>query len=1126
MVLTYCTAGEDSLPPWLATLNSQLLVQETAVTTTSKTDPRRPALLRTYANTLLKRFERTGRTAKGDIDNVIALKEEALRFTPETDPDMRVRLEGLGEAFQWRYESFQSTTDLISAKTDLNEAIRLKTAALNLTPEGQKNRPFYLNSLGTAIHRRFQLYGLLEDLNQEICLLRQAMSEGPKNPGVCQTNLGSALRSRYEMTGNSEDLDQAIEFCSDAVKSVPAGHPNLAAYMGNLNVALGTRTNRTDSLEDIDVVIDSYKQILEITTGNERDQAFYNINLGGVLNRRFDLTGSVVDASNAVEVCERAVIYDGPNRVAGLNNLSIALKHRFELTGSMDDLHRAVQSGAEAVKKSTSVRDKARYQQSLSTLLIMLYDATSKLDSINEAIGLLQDTLNTIPESDSERAIALHTLNNALRRRYNTTRSTEDFDEAIRVIDKAIVRKQAPSRQANLLESKACTLIAFVTNTRDKSLRLSVIDQALETMMESVNCCSESSVDRAYKLGNLATVLIIHSILVASSRLADLEKAIQVSREANSISHESIKYRPLFLLATALRQRHLETHSSADLEEAMSLFATCGGLSSAPPLERIKAYIFAAGKGTRYYLSEECVEKSLPMFKAAVELLPLLSPRNMQRQDQERLLSQFSHLASNAAGITIRTGGSAVEALKLLELGRGVLLSNTLEVRSDITELEEVHPELVRKFKSIRDTFDSSSLMDDLSFAEVETNQHRLSQEFQRVLLSIRELDGFKDFLRSPSGATAYNLSAPRKGAIVVLNPSQVGSHAIIITQQSSTVLPLPELKFHQVQENVTKLFQLLGKKYTERKSTKRPMHNLFEWLWRTAIEPIMNELGFVSTPNDDSEWPRVWWVPVGVLSVFPIHAAGNHTAGSKDNVLSRVISSYTPSIKALDHARKQATKSSHPEIQKAVLISMPETPERPDLRYVVDEVATVLNVWKQKNGLEISSLPTPRKVTVLGQIKNCNIVHFACHGEVDADSPSASRLLLSDWQENSLSVMDVIRCRIENAQMAYLSACHAANTRNLALLDENIHMASAFLLAGFPSVVGTLWHIGAKDSVTIAESVYIKCMTSNGTVDNRKTAAALHMAVRELRERTRYELGAKEIDDPVEWAAYIHVGT
>lgn len=42
------------------------------------------------------------------------------------------------------------------------------------------------------------------------------------------------------------------------------------------------------------------------------------------------------------------------------------------------------------------------------------------------------------------------------------------------------------------------------------------------------------------------------------------------------------------------------------------------------------------------------------MFEAAVELLPLVSPRNLGRQDHEYALSQFGQLASTAAAIMVQ----------------------------------------------------------------------------------------------------------------------------------------------------------------------------------------------------------------------------------------------------------------------------------------------------------------------------------------------------------------------------------------------------------------------------------------------------------------------------------------
>jgi CHAT domain-containing protein len=41
-------------------------------------------------------------------------------------------------------------------------------------------------------------------------------------------------------------------------------------------------------------------------------------------------------------------------------------------------------------------------------------------------------------------------------------------------------------------------------------------------------------------------------------------------------------------------------------------------------------------------------------------------------------------------------------------------------------------------------------------------------------------------------------------------------------------------------------------------------------------------------------------------------------------------------------------------------------------------------------------------------------------------------------------------------------------------LLDESIHLASAFQLAGFPHVIATLWQTGDSAAVQVAEDFYI----------------------------------------------------
>jgi CHAT domain-containing protein len=106
---------------------------------------------------------------------------------------------------------------------------------------------------------------------------------------------------------------------------------------------------------------------------------------------------------------------------------------------------------------------------------------------------------------------------------------------------------------------------------------------------------------------------------------------------------------------------------------------------------------------------------------------------------------------------------------------------------------------------------------------------------------------------------------------------------------------------------------------------------------------------------------------------------------------------------------------------------------------------------------------------------------------------------------------------RLDRAQLAYLSACDTALTSDLRLVDEAIHMASAFQLAGYPHVVATLWAINDKIAADIAAEFYREVMTGGGTVLAFAPTRALHKATRAARDRFR--------NAPSLWAAHIHTG-
>ena len=108
----------------------------------------------------------------------------------------------------------------------------------------------------------------------------------------------------------------------------------------------------------------------------------------------------------------------------------------------------------------------------------------------------------------------------------------------------------------------------------------------------------------------------------------------------------------------------------------------------------------------------------------------------------------------------------------------------------------------------------------------------------------------------------------------------------------------------------------------------------------------------------------------------------------------------------------------------------------------------------------------------------------------------------------------------LDRSMLAYLSACHTANYTSETLLDEAIHIASGFQLAGFPHVIGTLWEANDLKAREVAVEFYknlFNSMDSGRGFADGIVAEALHRAVASLRQEFE--------DNPILWGPFIHLG-
>jgi len=147
----------------------------------------------------------------------------------------------------------------------------------------------------------------------------------------------------------------------------------------------------------------------------------------------------------------------------------------------------------------------------------------------------------------------------------------------------------------------------------------------------------------------------------------------------------------------------------------------------------------------------------------------------------------------------------------------------------------------------------------------------------------------------------------------------------------------------------------------------------------------------------------------------------------------------------------------------------------------------------------------------VLARLPHHRRAHFGCHGVADPAHPSDSGLDVSGAGD-LLTVSAVSRLQLDHAELAVLAACDTARTGPV-LADEVINLASAFQLAGYRQVVGTLWPV--LDTVAARLNRRVHATVASGGLD--ALPHALHAAVLDLRDR--------HPGLPSVWAAHLHAG-
>lgn len=935
-------------------------------------------------------------------------------------------------------------------------------------------------------YARYARTGAVEDLESEIPLYESILSRTPRDSNVwlsLSDGLGDGYYHQYTRTRSTLYLQKAMQRYQESLDK-PCYPPNsmshlaefrakyselypeipetivdgsnLAARLYTLAIGYHVRYLDTRSVPaldhtHLDRALHLYQESIANTPENQPNYMSRVGNLGLGFYVKYVATREAAYLARATEMlqqCLDTTPKDHPDRRLRLYQLAATYQGRYQETGSVKDINTEIRYLGEC--RDILSNDTSHQSSCLCALGMAHYRRYQELNNktdLDTTIGLFQESLQAMSLGHPDRASRLYDLGAGYHDRYNATSNEVDLDKAIQLYEESIESSPA------CLHDQASRISSLGTAYRVRYLKTDSIkdlDKSICLFEKFLDQIPKDHTSRAARLNDLAVVYI---------------------------------------------DRHQQSSIGSDLDKAILLLREALNHPTSPSPDRL-----VAAKVLFYLHTElEAWEEAHRLAKVAVHLLPSAVPRLLGAVHKQSILSQDAGLASDAAAIAFTAKRGAFEALQLLEIGRGVISGLFYELAADVAKLHAIHPALGESFVHLKKqleaptTSDLTQTMQNDMFHVISSplnsqgglnaspktpeEQSYIGSQLDKLIVHIRKQPGFENFLLASSEEEMR--AAARCGPIVAINVSDFRCDAILIEEHQIRSLYLPLLNMSEIQLK------------TETVTLDSP--KTLEWLWDVIANPVLKALGYTQSPSN-GHWPHVWWVPTGPLSRFPIHAAGYHYRQSCESVLDRVMSSYSSSVKAIISGRQSPQ---HSVSGNALLLAMEHTPGSSYLPFASQEIA-VLQGLMQSMSVEPTVLGH-RKSDVMLLLRDCSVFHFAGHGHIDRERPSNSRLMLED---GPLTVGELMEMKLSNRPpfLAYLSACGTGQIKDDEFMDEGIHLISAFQMAGFRHVIGTLWEVDDGYCVDIARHTY-EGMRDQGMTDE-SVCYGLHMATRALRDR------------------------
>jgi CHAT domain-containing protein/Tfp pilus assembly protein PilF len=341
---------------------------------------------------------------------------------------------------------------------------------------------------------------------------------------------------------------------------------------------------------------------------------------------------------------------------------------------------------------------------------------------------------------------------------------------------------------------------------------------------------------------------------------------------------------------------------------------------------------------------------------------------------------------------------------------------------------------------------------DEDAITETTTRLDSLRRQYADLLTRIK--------LQSPETASLVTVDvAPLEEIQGLLEPDTTlieyfvtddRTFAFLLTRDSFNTIPI-EVTQAELTEQIQLLLQVSFADPELDDAHPVELQQLHEWL----IVPLQ---AYLSTD-------RLIVVPHGILHYLPFTALtdGNQYL-SQDSVVSLL-----PSANVLRYLPQHHDTSE----MSLMALGNPTIPDRQltPLNYAQAEVETIAALFNTQP--LVNSAATESAIWTDGS--NANILHLAVHGEYNPINPLFSTLhLASDTQHDGrLEVHEIFGLNLTNlTNLVVLSACETS-IGELSQGDEIVGLNRAFLYAGTPAVMTSLWNVDDAATGMLMEQFY-----------------------------------------------------